>query len=222
MCGRFTMFATAEELIDAFQITNSFSVDERYNIAPSQEILAIIQDGIERRAGKLKWGLIPPWAKEPSIGNKMINARGETLHEKPSFKKAFQSKRCIIPCTGFYEWQKTEEGKKPMLIQVKDEKVFGLAGLWEKWIHPESNQPVFSCTVVTTEPNELMADIHNRMPVILHKSDESSWLNSQEDIKTVKSLIKAFPAGQMYFSEVSTAVNSPKTDDRTCIQSISS
>ena len=152
----------------------------------------------------------------------MINARGETLHEKPSFKRAFQSQRCIIPCTGFYEWKKTEDGKKPMLIQVKDEKVFGLAGLWEKWIHPESKQPLFSCTVVTTEPNELMVNIHDRMPVILQKKDEKHWLNKNEEINNIKSLIKAFPSEQMYYREVTTTVNSPKTDNASCIHSISS
>ncbi|WP_044748965.1 SOS response-associated peptidase [Bacillus alveayuensis] len=214
MCGRFTLTIDENKVLDRFNAVkaNDFEYVRRYNIAPSQAVLAIVNDGEKNRLGQLRWGLVPFWAKDIKIGYKMINARAETLAEKPAFKHAFKRQRCIIPADGFYEWKKALKGKQPMRIKLKSDEVFGFAGLWDRWKSPEGTV-IHSCTIITTEPNELMADIHNRMPVILRKEDEETWLNrSIEDNDLLHDLLKPFPADEMEAYEVSTLVNSPKND----------
>lgn len=221
MCGRFTLFSSEQELVSTFGIMNEFSVEKRYNIAPSQQVLAIIQDGKSRRAGQLTWGLIPPWAKDKRIGSKMINARGETIAEKPSFKRAFQSRRCIIPTNGFYEWKNTNNGKQPYFIFVKDEPVFAFAGIWEKWIDPQSSEQIYSCTIITTDANETVRSLHYRMPVILNKEAQQIWLNNEVfPQQQLQSLIQPNAANKIATYPVSTIVNSPKNDQKECIQKI--
>ena len=168
MCGRFTLTADPNDLREAFPWVNiPEGVGPRYNIAPSQPVAVIPNDG-QNQLNFFVWGLIPSWAKDPTIGNKMINARAETLTEKPSFRTAFRRRRCLIPASGFFEWKQNPGGKTktPMYIRLKSGKPFALAGLWERWDSPDGST-VFSCTIITTQPNELMQGIHNRMPVML-------------------------------------------------------
>lgn len=224
MCGRFTLTASMEEIIERFLI-DSFLEEEAfspsYNIAPSQSVLAVINDGKSNRMGFLKWGLIPPWAKDMSIANKMINARAETLSEKPSFRNAFKKKRCLIIADSFYEWKRQEDKTKtPMRIKLKNEELFAMAGLWEQWKSPEGKS-IFSCSVITTNPNELMADIHDRMPVILKPENEKTWLDpSISDVHFLNQLLVPFDKNLMEAYEVSALVNSPKNNSVELIQKI--
>jgi putative SOS response-associated peptidase YedK len=180
MCGRFTLTATVDQLMDRFDIEYFLEQENfqpSYNIAPSQSVLAVINNGRHNKMGFLRWGLIPPFAKDLSIGNKMINARSETLLEKPSFRTAYKKKRCLIIADSFYEWKRLDDKKKiPMRIKLKSEELFAMAGLWENWKSPDGKS-IFSCTVITTTPNNLVEDIHDRMPVILRPEDEKIWLD---------------------------------------------
>ena len=179
MCGRFALFAGREELAKHFGVTlEDMEITPRYNVAPSQAVLAIRageQGG--REAVRLHWGFVPSWAKDPSIGNRMINARADTAPEKPAFRAAFKSRRCLIPASGFYEWQATGgKGKQPYFIRAKDGTPLAFAGLWEHW-RPGKDEPrVESCTILTTTANATMAPIHDRMPVILDPADYAAWL----------------------------------------------
>lgn len=223
MCGRFTLTATFEELIDRFNI-ESFLPEEdylpNYNVAPSQSVLVVINNGFINKMGYLRWGLIPPWGKDMKIGYKMINARAETLMEKPSFRNAYRNKRCLIIADSFYEWKRQDEKEKtPMRIKMKTDDVFAMAGLWEKWESPEGKS-IFSCTVITTEANELVKDIHNRMPVILRPEEEKMWLNPDTNYNELNPLLKPFNMELMEAYEVSTMVNSPKNNSVELIQKI--
>ena len=220
MCGRFTLFAPYYEIIDRFDIESAFAENDyipSYNIAPSQQVVAIINDGRKNRLGHLRWGLIPPWAKDEKIGYKMINARAETVAEKPSFRKAFQKQRCIIPADSFYEWKK-EDGKKiPMRIKLKTDELFAIAGLWESWKSPEG-KVIHTCTAITTKPNDLMKPIHDRMPVILKREDEAAWLDPRKnDVDFLGNMLLPFDEGQMDAYSVSSAVNSPKNNEESLI-----
>jgi putative SOS response-associated peptidase YedK len=214
MCGRFTLTVNPAEVQETF---SSYTFPEkfapRFNIAPTQPVLAIPNDD-QNTADFFVWGLIPMWAKDPSIGNRMINARGETLEEKPAFRGSLKYKRCLILADGFYEW-KAAEGKKvktPYFIHMKDRKPFAFAGLWDSWNSPDGSL-VRSCTIITTEPNELTELIHNRMPVILHPRDYAKWLDpSPQTPDQLKPLIKPFPAELMDAYPVSTLVNTPAND----------
>lgn len=220
MCGRFTLTAEIDLLMDWFEIDEfapGFDIQPRFNIAPSQDIVAIISNEGNRRAGFLKWGLIPFWAKDPSIGHKLINARSETVPEKPSFKHAFKKRRCIIPADGFFEWKKEGKHKQPKYIKMKNDQPFGFAGLWEKW-KDEKGNPIHTCTVLTTEPNELMKDIHNRMPVILPREKYGNWLDGDGEQSDLIDLMKPFDPASMTAYNVSTIVNSPRNEVPECIE----
>jgi putative SOS response-associated peptidase YedK len=219
MCGRFTLAVDPADLQEAFpQFSFPAQFAPRYNIAPTQPVLAIPNDG-KNHADFFSWGLIPMWAKDPSIGARMINARAETLAEKPAFRGALKYKRCIIPTSGFYEW-KTVAGQKikiPHFIYLKSSRPFALAGLWDEWISPEGSQ-IRSCTIITTEPNELMSTLHNRMPVILHPIDYAAWLDpAARKADELAPLLRPFPAEEMAAHPVSTLVNSPVNDRAECI-----
>lgn len=220
MCGRFTLFAPYFEVIERFDIVTAFAESDyiqSYNIAPSQQVAAIINDGTQNRLGHLRWGLIPPWAKDEKIGYKMINARAETIAEKPSFRKAFLKQRCIIPADSFYEWKRQDGDKIPMRIKLKSEGLFAIAGLWESWKSPEGHL-IHTCTAITTKPNELMKPIHDRMPVILKKEDEAAWLNPKNtDSHFLGNMLKPFDESQMDAYAISSQVNSPKNNDETLI-----
>ncbi len=214
MCGRFSLSKT-DDLDQRFMITQDYlpkQINVSYNIAPSQQILSVIHDGTQRRMGHLRWGLIPRWAKDEKIGYKLMNARSESLAEKPSFKKPFQTQRCLIIADGFYEWKKVDGEKKPYRITVNNEDSFAFAGLWEKWDSP-SGQSIFTGTIITTEANEKMTEIHHRMPVILKREDEAMWLDpNQNETSELQNLLRPFPADKMTTYPVSQAVNSTKNN----------
>ncbi|MFB5087652.1 SOS response-associated peptidase [Psychrobacillus sp. PGGUH221] len=214
MCGRYTLFTNYEQLMDRFDV--AVAMDEKFyipsfNIAPSQQVVAIIHDGKSNRMGQLKWGLVPSWSKDEKIGYKMINARAETVDEKPSFRQAFLKRRCLIPMNSFYEWKTTTSGKVPMLIKMKSDELFTVAGLWEMWKAPDGKS-IYTCTLLTTEANTLMEDIHHRMPVILKQENEKNWLDSLQNIDELKSMLVPYDASLMEAFPVSIEVNSPKNN----------
>ncbi|HWJ78590.1 MAG TPA: SOS response-associated peptidase [Niallia sp.] len=223
MCGRFTLFTHFETIVDRFNIESAIEeslYNPNYNVAPSQSVLSVINDGTKNRLGYLRWGLIPPWSKDMKIGYKLINARAETIAEKPSFRHAYKKKRCLIIADSFYEWKRTEERKIPMRIKLKDNQPFAMAGLWQAWKSP-NNKPIYSCSVITTQPNKLMADIHDWMPVILKPEDEKKWLDtSNSDVNSLNKLLVPFDYNQMEAFEVSNDVNSPKNNSPNLIQQI--
>lgn len=223
MCGRFTITTALDEIMEHFAISNPIDHDyyqPSFNVAPSQNVLSVINDGANNRLGYLHWGLIPPWAKDKNIGYKMINARAETLSEKPSYRNAYKKRRCIVVADSFYEWKRLDDKTKiPMRIKLKSNKLFGLAGLWETW--KSNDETIHSCTIITTKPNELVADIHDRMPVILKPQDEQTWLDpSITDTAQLSSLLIPYDAGEMDAYQVSPLVNSPKNNSMDLIQRV--
>ncbi len=220
MCGRFTLTADLEHLAERFSFrAANLSLQPHYNIAPSQPVLAII-GAEDRHAGFLRWGLIPSWAKDPSIGNRMINARAETLAEKPSFRRALQKRRCLVLADGFYEWKQEGRKKTPMYITLKSHEVFGFAGLWEAWKSPDG-ETIHSCTIITTTPNSFMESIHNRMPVILSREAETPWLDrSLENPTRLLPLLTPYTEETMEAYAVSPAVNSPRNNSPICIEPV--
>ncbi|SEA17529.1 Putative SOS response-associated peptidase YedK [Thalassobacillus cyri] len=220
MCGRYTLLAEEVEILKEFGLDHKIpNYEPRYNIAPGQKVLAIIHDGKEKRAGFLKWGLVPFWAKDPKIGYKVINARSETAHEKPSFKQLMAKRRCLIVADSFYEWQRTDEGKQAKRISPKDRKLFAFAGLWDKWGKDEED--MFTCTILTKEANEFMSPIHDRMPVILPHEKQEEWI---EPVKwgadEAAGFISQLKTDELDAYDVSDIVNSPKNDDPECIKPI--
>jgi putative SOS response-associated peptidase YedK len=222
MCGRFTLTADMNTLQSTFPwMEMSVSLNPRFNIAPTQPISVIINNG-KNQLNQYIWGLIPSWAKDPSIGNRMINARAETLTEKPSFRTAFIKRRCLILADGFFEWKKeTGKSKTPYYFFHHDRKPFAFAGLWDTW-HPDPENEVRSCTIITTEPNELISPIHNRMPVILPSLYYTSWLDPAFQNPTqLSSMLKPYPAELISSQPVSSLVNNPNMDIPECILPIS-
>jgi putative SOS response-associated peptidase YedK len=214
MCGRFTLTIDPAELKERFgEYTWPSQFAPRYNIAPTQPVLAVSNDG-RRTAEFFVWGLIPSWAKDPAIGSRLINARAETLAEKPSFRGAFKYKRCLILADGFYEW-KSQPGTKvkvPHFIHMQDRQPFAFAGLWDSWNSPDGSQ-VRTCTIITTTPNKLMATLHNRMPVILDPANYEQWLDpAPRAPDSLAPLLEPFPDERMAAHAVSTLVNSPAND----------
>lgn len=218
MCGRFTQHHTIDEIIERFEVALvEYEAEPRYNIAPTQTVTVIVQNH-EREMIGLQWGLIPFWAKDPKIGSQLINARAETLAEKPSFKNALAKRRCLIPADGFYEWKKQKGGSQPYYIRRRDGGLFAFAGLWEEWKTPEG-EPRQTCTIITTEPNELMSSLHHRMPVILKPAHEAEWLDpAAHYVPALTQLLQAYPDGELEAIPVSRAVNSPAQDDASLIQ----
>ncbi len=219
MCGRFSLVRDGRQLLQAFPgFLFPDDPPQRYNIAPSLQVLAALNDG-SNRARMLGWGLIPFWAKDAKIGNKLINARAETLAEKPSFREAYKRRRCLIPADRFYEWRKEPGGTRtPMYVRLRSAKVFALAGLWESWRAPDGATRD-TCTVVTTEPNALMAGIHNRMPVILPRHTYADWLSPDPLPQDQASgPLAPYPAAEMEAYPVSTYVNRPGNEGPACIQ----
>ena len=208
MCGFFIL------LTDLSLITESFNVQDvacEYRpgsrISPGQQVAAVIQDE-KNRLVNFRWGLIPSWAKDPSMGNRMFNARAETLSEKPSFKNAFKKRRCLIIADGFYEWQKLGKLKKPLYFSLKSGRPFGFAGLHETWISPD-HQPIHTCTIITTEPNELIKPIHDRMPVMVPKEREAFWMDpDNQNQQDLLSILKPYPSEEMEMSEASISFRS--------------
>lgn len=219
MCGRFTLTVNPSELDEVFEnFTFPQKFAPRFNISPTQPVLAIPNDA-KNKADFFLWGLIPSWSKDPSMASKLINARGETIAEKPSFRGGYKYKRCLILADGFYEWKanQNQKTKTPYFIHMKDRNPFAFAGLWDEWHSPDGDS-IRTCTIITTEPNELMSSLHNRMPVILEKKDYDAWLDPtpQTDLNLLR-LIKPYPTSKMTAHPVSTLVNKPSNDVPECV-----
>jgi putative SOS response-associated peptidase YedK len=209
MCGRFARRSDPKRLDKEFGVAEAPRTEASYNVAPTQNILAVRQATDGREMTFLKWGLVPSWAKDTSIGARLINARSEMVEEKPSFREAFKRRRCIILADGFYEWKREAGRKQPFFFRMRNERLFGFAGLWERW-EGEGSQAISSCTILTTVANEVLGPVHDRMSVILHPEDSSLWLGDDErEQKLLRELLRPYPAGEMVGYPVSHLVNSP-------------
>jgi putative SOS response-associated peptidase YedK len=228
MCGRYRLSKTEKYLLEKFgvQLGEDFEYTPRYNVSPSQQVPVIHQDksGPRRVMTNMRWGLVPSWAKDLSIGSKMINARAETCTVKVSFKTPLEKRRCLIPADGFYEWKKSGFGKRatkqPFLFTMNDDSAFAFAGVWDAWKSPEG-KVVESCSILTTKPNELTKDVHDRMPVILAAEQYDLWLDPGfSNLQELSSMLKPYEARQMKKVPVSARVNSPENDDEECAKAV--
>lgn len=224
MCGRFTLHASPSLMAQLFDLPEEPYLAPRYNIAPTQPVAIVRTQGQDdaREWALVHWGLIPSWSKDPSSGARMINARAETVAERPAFRAAFRRRRCLVPADGFYEWRSMGKSKQPYYITLQDQKPFAFAGLWESWTGPDGSA-LDSCTIITTEANELMSELHNRMPVILDPEDYSLWLGEggdtpKDQLGLLMHLLRPFPSEQMTAWPVSKYVNSPSNEGADCIE----
>jgi putative SOS response-associated peptidase YedK len=217
MCGRFTQAAPGEVIDEVFDLLDVPRLAPRYNIAPTQDVAAVrTVSGGRRELLQLHWGLIPSWAKDRSIGSRMINARAETVADKPAFRAALRSRRCLVLADGFYEWQRLGARKQPYFIGLHDGGPFAFAGLWERWA-PEGSEPVESCTILTTTANEVIAAIHERMPVILDAQDHAAWLDPDvREASGLLPLLRPQPAEAVRAYPVGLLVNNPANDVPAC------
>lgn len=229
MCGRYNLIATGQQIMNHFRLLSLPAHKPDYNIPPGQKILAVVQmeDG-SNRAVNLYWGLIPSWAKDRAISSHLINARAETLTEKPSFKNAYLHRRCLIPATGFFEWQSTgrlandihtlpgDKRKQPYHIHQPDHALFAFAGIWEHWEH--NQETVYSCAIITIAANAKMASIHDRMPVIIATGDYNSWLTKKTTDIDIASFLAADAYQPMLITPISTRVNNPLHNDESCLR----
>jgi len=225
MCGRFVVSYTYEQLLsfldDTFDI-ETVNLDIQvpsYNVAPGQQVVSVLHDGKKYRAGTLRWGLVPPFSKDEKSGYKMINARSETVRSKPSFKTSFKHKRCVILANGFYEWKRDSGSKVPQYIKLNTEDMFVFAGLYSSFKRTDGSV-LYTTTILTTEANELMKDIHDRMPVILTVKDAKKWLNARQTEDQLESLLTQYPSKDMSYYEVSTLVNNASNDQIECIHKV--
>ena len=218
MCGRFVQANTSDQLMKAYRLSSTPNLFPRYNIAPSQKVVVVRQHNSgERELSLMQWGLIPSWSKDPKNISNMTNARSETVHEKPSFKQAFLSRRCIIPASGFYEWEKTGKEKIPHYIHLRDGDVMSMAGLWERWKSPDGKE-IETCTILTTAANTLIKKLHDRMPVILHRDELALWLGRDlDDVNCLMELFHPYPSDQLEEYVVTQGLNNPNNDSPDCI-----
>lgn len=210
MCGRYTLRTPSKELAKAFGVEEVPEVEARFNITPAQTVAGVRRTPDGREMKFLKWGLVPSWAKDTSMGTKLINARSETVAEKPAFRDAFKRRRCLIPADGFYEWKREGDRKQPYFFRLREERPFAFAGLWDRW-QPDGEDAVESCTILTTEANSVLRPVHDRMPVILHPDDYEAWLD--DDVRKsdlLKELLQPYPAREMTGYPVSPTVNSAR------------
>lgn len=223
MCGRYTLTTPVEELLAVFDVPEvGFAYRPRFNVAPTQEVPIVAGAGEHRKMGLLRWGLVPSWADDPSVGNRLINARSETAHQKPSFRDAFARRRCLVPADGFYEWTETDAGKRPFWIHRPDRRPFALAGLWERWEAKDRSdpEPLFTFTILTRDAVPSLRDIHPRMPVVLDEDAWDPWLDARSDVKTLRERVAAPPGTELLVRPVSTAVNRPENDGPECIEPV--
>jgi putative SOS response-associated peptidase YedK len=222
MCARFTLHSPAKAIADLFGLIGEPPLQPRYNIAPTQPvpIIRILRANPETRQRELvpvRWGLVPSWADDPAIGNRLINARAETVASKPSFREAFRYRRCLVPTDGFYEWKKEGSRKQPVYIRRKDGQPFAFAGLWEEW--EREGEIIQSCVIVTTQANQMMAEYHDRMPVILHSNDYDLWLDPDvQDPKILEPLLWPYPSDDLDVYPVSRLVNDHRHEDPKCVE----
>lgn len=217
MCGRFAFYSPAEATAALFGARGSLEMKPRYNIAPTQDVATIrIDDEGSRELAALRWGLVPFWAKDPSIGNRMINARAETVAEKPAFRAAYRRRRCLVLADGFYEWRKEAAGKTPYFISLASEEPFCFAGLWEKWQSKESDDSIQSTTLITAAANDFMASLHHRMPVILEAEAANRWLAGDDDL--IENVITHTPELKAW--AVDSRVNNPRNEGVNLIDAV--
>ncbi len=215
MCGRFALTTNAAELARLFGATRVAEAAPRYNIPPAQPVLAVRQPagGQGRELVTLRWGLIPAWATDPAVGNRLANARAESAADKPSFRDAFRRRRCLVPADGFFEWRRRGGSREPFFVRRRDGRPLAMAGLWECW-HAPDGAPVETCTVLTTDANEVVRPLHDRMPALLAPGDVAAWLDpALQDPATVHRLLRPYPAGELVAVPVSRRVNDPRHDD---------
>ena len=217
MCGRFGLGGSATTLIAQFNVQENAAWTARYNLAPSQDVLTVVQTAESgRQLRKMRWGLIPAWAKDPGIGSRLINARAETVATKPAFRRPLRERRCLILTDGFYEWEPRAGRKQPWFIRMRDRGPFAFAGLWDRWRDP-NGRDLDSCTIITTAPNALIRPFHHRMPVILAPEHYDLWLDVRvQDVGCLLPLLVPFPAEGMSAYRVSLLVNDPANDSPTC------
>jgi putative SOS response-associated peptidase YedK len=213
MCGRYALYTPAEAMVRLFGLSSAADIEPRYNVAPTQPVAVVRADpSNRRRLDLLRWGLVPFWASDLAIGNRMINARGETVAEKPAFRQAYRKRRCLIPADGFYEWQKTSTGKQPWFISPERGGPLAFAGLWERWDDRGRAEPVETCTIITTAANAALAPVHDRMPVILPEQAWTLWLDSATDAPALADLLAPAPEDLLSRRPVSRRVNTPAND----------
>lgn len=218
MCGRYTQRKPGKPIARYYGLDdNGLEIVPRFNIAPTQRVIAVINGQEGLALTQLKWGLIPAWAKEASIGSKLINARAETLAEKPSFRNALKQRRCLIPADGWYEWRAEGKAKQPYFFHRRDDGLFSFAGLWEQWRTPEG-ETLATCTIITTEPNELAAQYHTRMPAILKRTDERFWLDADSRAPDLVQLLQPCPSDELEVYAVSRAVNAAGKDEPSFVE----
>ena len=222
MCGRFGLTRPDKLDLQRFGVSDVPAQVPRFNIPPSSDILVVRERKGVTEAEMIRWGLVPSWAKDPSIGNRMANVRSDTALEKTSFRAAMQKRRCLIPADVFFEWQDVpgQKRRKPYAVAMKDGEIFALGGVWEAWRPKEGGDWVITCAILTTEPNELLAPIHDRMPVMVREKDYSRWLSPATTTTEVTRLVASYPADDMRAWEVGLLVNDPKTDDARVIAPI--
>jgi putative SOS response-associated peptidase YedK len=218
MCGRFTLRASANNLARAFQITAMPNVERRFNIAPPQMVLSLHRTPVGREIRSLEWGLIPSWMKNTLMTGRLINARSETILEKPAFREAFKRRRCLVLADGFYEWQRIGRRKRPYFFSMRDNRPFAFAGLWERW-KTESGKVIESCAILTTSANEIISPVHERMPVIIHPNNYEIWLeNSMSRHLLLMDLLKPYLGGDIVTHPVSLLINSPTHEGAALIE----
>lgn len=220
MCGRYTLTSSGEEVADLFGLLEIPAIPSRYNMAPTQEaaVVRVPEPGASRELAFLRWGLVPYWAKDITIGNRLINARAESVAEKPSYRSSFRKQRCLIPTSGFYEWKKEGKAKQPYLIRRQDRRPFAFAGLWSRWKDPERG-PLDTFTILTTDANDRVRELHDRMPVILAREDFDLWLDPKvQDAARLQPLLVPLAGDDLELVRVSKTVNSPANDLPDCIE----
>jgi putative SOS response-associated peptidase YedK len=216
MCGRYTLSTPAGRLAEEFQLDSTVEIPPSYNVAPTQQVAAVLEDEGGRRLEMLRWGLVPSWADDPEIGARMINARSETAPEKPSFRRAFRGRRCLIPADGFYEWKREDGGKQPYYFRMQEGRPFAFAGLWESW--EKGDGDLRTCAILTTRASSVLQGIHDRMPVILPRDAYNAWLDPDADREELGELMIPYPGADLETYPVSRFVNSPRNNDERCIE----
>ncbi len=223
MCGRFALYHDRSSLVDHLAVDRvAVEFKPRYNIAPTQAVTAVLRhpEQPEPVLDALQWGLVPFWAKDAKIGSRLINARAETVGEKPAYRAAFKRRRCLVAASGYYEWKKQENGKTPFYFSMRDNRPFAMAGLWEEW-HSPDGELLHTCTLITTQANTYVAAIHHRMPVILAPPQQLAWLNTDpEDRTRLESLLHPYTGDDLSAHPVSTQVNAATWDDPSCIEQV--
>ena len=215
MCGRYMLNSDPADIAAEFSLIEPPAIEPRYNIAPSQQVLIIRTTDRERAAIEVRWGLVPSWSKDIKIGNRLINARAETVAEKPAFRVAFRRRRCLVPADGYYEWLAQSGGKQPFLIYATAGKCFAIAGLWERW--QQGDEVIESCTLITCEANQRLSEVHKRMPVVIGQDDYNLWLNDAADPDALATLMRPAQESSLTMHAVSKRVNSPRNDSIECI-----